>query len=336
MLLVSMFLSIVFIVVDVCASVIPNFSSTDGINPYWKFALVFKCFCDTIILDDFKTALEKLRRGVFETYETVRYDDGEDIGPGQSRRGGVDRRGKSRHMSIPISPKATRTKTQGMSHFGSISQAEGQADHLEVAPSTDHSSSSRYSNEMVKKEGIELEPQGRGNRRGQAREAVGKVGTKLAQLPSLGIATAFKKHAITSERPPPRPYPSGETTYSPLDPTRTTESRPLSMMPDRKSIPDPHHIPTDEELEADPTGWRAFEERRRVQVSREETDRMATALPPGHSLPIAHPGQPWGFCEEDYEPWGVNQVAQPPNGHADDYTIAKPGKKTEYDAEVGY
>lgn len=34
--------------------------SVGGINPYWKFASVFKCFTDTVILDDFKTSLDKL------------------------------------------------------------------------------------------------------------------------------------------------------------------------------------------------------------------------------------------------------------------------------------
>lgn len=31
------------------------------VNPYWKLALVFKCLTDMIILDDFKTCLDKLR-----------------------------------------------------------------------------------------------------------------------------------------------------------------------------------------------------------------------------------------------------------------------------------
>lgn len=31
------------------------------INPYWKLALIFKCLTDNIMLDDFKTELEKLR-----------------------------------------------------------------------------------------------------------------------------------------------------------------------------------------------------------------------------------------------------------------------------------
>lgn len=58
-----MFLSICFIILDILAvtKVIKGAGSPDGINPYWKFAFVFKCLTDTIILDDFKTALDRLR-----------------------------------------------------------------------------------------------------------------------------------------------------------------------------------------------------------------------------------------------------------------------------------
>src|SRR5215469_9988338 len=62
-LLLSMCLSIGFIVVDIL-SVTPVLSVglPDGINPFWKFAFIFKCFTDTIILDDFKTALDRLKQ----------------------------------------------------------------------------------------------------------------------------------------------------------------------------------------------------------------------------------------------------------------------------------
>jgi hypothetical protein len=59
-LLGSMVVSIIFIVVDVLA-VTPAIP-IGVINPFWKFAFIFKCLTDTIILDDFKTALDKLRR----------------------------------------------------------------------------------------------------------------------------------------------------------------------------------------------------------------------------------------------------------------------------------
>ena len=62
-LLGSMCLSVGFIIVDIL-SVTSVFSSSlpEGINPFWKLAFVFKCFTDTIILDDFKTALDKLKQ----------------------------------------------------------------------------------------------------------------------------------------------------------------------------------------------------------------------------------------------------------------------------------
>lgn len=57
-----MTLSVAFIIVDIC-SVTAVFTSSlpEGINPFWKLAFIFKCFTDTIILDDFKTALDKLK-----------------------------------------------------------------------------------------------------------------------------------------------------------------------------------------------------------------------------------------------------------------------------------
>ena len=33
---------------------------SSGINPYWRFALVFKCASDTIFLDDFKSVLDDI------------------------------------------------------------------------------------------------------------------------------------------------------------------------------------------------------------------------------------------------------------------------------------
>lgn len=60
--LFSMVVSIVFIILDIC-SVTGAFESTlpIGINPFWKLAFVFKCLTDMVVLDDFKTALDRLR-----------------------------------------------------------------------------------------------------------------------------------------------------------------------------------------------------------------------------------------------------------------------------------
>lgn len=58
----SMILSIVFIVLDILSvtSVLKN-SLPIGINPFWKLSFVFKCLTDAVVLDDFKTALDRLR-----------------------------------------------------------------------------------------------------------------------------------------------------------------------------------------------------------------------------------------------------------------------------------
>ncbi|KAJ6051945.1 hypothetical protein N7499_011333 [Penicillium canescens] len=62
-LLVSMCLSIIFMIVETC-SVLHAFNTADlptGIQPFWKLSFIFKCLCDTVILDDFKTALDQIR-----------------------------------------------------------------------------------------------------------------------------------------------------------------------------------------------------------------------------------------------------------------------------------
>lgn len=80
--LASMCLSIAFIIVDTC-SVLGVFNSASlpiGVQPFWKvcdisnigkalafsfaptqLSLIFKCLCNTIILDDFKKALDSIR-----------------------------------------------------------------------------------------------------------------------------------------------------------------------------------------------------------------------------------------------------------------------------------
>lgn len=54
----SMCVSIMFMVVDILA--VTPIIDMGGLNPFWKLAFIFKCFTDTIVLDDFKTALDKI------------------------------------------------------------------------------------------------------------------------------------------------------------------------------------------------------------------------------------------------------------------------------------
>ncbi|KAK4501278.1 hypothetical protein PRZ48_007085 [Zasmidium cellare] len=62
-LLGAMIVSIGFIIVDILSvtHVIGGKSLPDGINPFWKLAFVFKCLSDTMVLDDFKVALDRLK-----------------------------------------------------------------------------------------------------------------------------------------------------------------------------------------------------------------------------------------------------------------------------------
>lgn len=62
-LLMAMTLSIIFLILDILSvtHVINGSAAPDGINPFWKLSFVFKCLTDTVILDDFKTALDRLK-----------------------------------------------------------------------------------------------------------------------------------------------------------------------------------------------------------------------------------------------------------------------------------
>jgi hypothetical protein len=58
----AMLLSICFIVLDVLSVTdVLAHSLPVGINPFWKLSFVFKCLTDSVVLDDFKTALDRLR-----------------------------------------------------------------------------------------------------------------------------------------------------------------------------------------------------------------------------------------------------------------------------------
>ncbi|KAF2264671.1 hypothetical protein CC78DRAFT_463189 [Lojkania enalia] len=57
--LACMFFSIAFLLTDVVINAL-RVTKDSGINPYWRFALVFKCASDTIFLDDFKSVLDDI------------------------------------------------------------------------------------------------------------------------------------------------------------------------------------------------------------------------------------------------------------------------------------
>lgn len=54
-------LAIVLAMCDVVATILEGeLSTVDGIKPYWKLSLTFKCLTDAIMLDDFATELRRI------------------------------------------------------------------------------------------------------------------------------------------------------------------------------------------------------------------------------------------------------------------------------------
>lgn len=98
--LVAIFLAVVFTLVDILSTIVGGLGVVDGsvrvqlnifdgnlkivltvlrINPYWKLALVFKCLTDNILLDDFKSVLQRLGAMKLDgTNITAPYPDAED------------------------------------------------------------------------------------------------------------------------------------------------------------------------------------------------------------------------------------------------------------------
>ncbi|KAI6793089.1 hypothetical protein KC360_g6219 [Hortaea werneckii] len=103
-LLGAMFLSIAFIIIDILAvtHVISATSLPDGINPFWKLAFVFKCLTDTIVLDDFKSALDRLKNYKLEQMGSILSDGlrGEFTAVEQARR----KKDEDRGMALSTFP----------------------------------------------------------------------------------------------------------------------------------------------------------------------------------------------------------------------------------------
>jgi hypothetical protein len=159
-LLVAIILAMVFTTMDITASIV-NFGGSDGINPYWKLALVFKCLTDTIMLDDFKTELKRLgirrvqrdemRRGTI----ALTLDDDDDHHAYDSD--------KAQRGEMELSNDKAEFVPNGNQEFGF-------GDALRMGP-----------------------PQNHGQRKPSTKQAMGRVGQKISPLPNLG---AFRFSAI--------------------------------------------------------------------------------------------------------------------------------------------
>jgi len=147
-LLAAVCLAIIFTIMDILASILTGLSTVDGINPYWKLSLVFKCLTDTIMLDDFKTELKKLGFARMEREEAKR-------------------------NSVPLATKDSFA---------------GRHDEIENAGPMDSAmDDGPYSvslGEMLTSDG--QIPDNQERRKSATRQVLGKAGTKLSRLPSLG------------------------------------------------------------------------------------------------------------------------------------------------------
>lgn len=76
-LLIAMSLSIIFTVLDILAvtDVLKKDLPT-GIDPFWELAFVFKLLTDSVILDDFKTALDRLHAFKIASLSRLSAEDG--------------------------------------------------------------------------------------------------------------------------------------------------------------------------------------------------------------------------------------------------------------------
>lgn len=111
----SMVLSIIFIIVDILSVTEALQSSLPiGINPFWKLSFVFKCLTDSVVLDDFKTALDRLRAFKMSRMGSIPLDDGDlSVISAGDRQG---RRWHARYNSHTVDPMHGLDGDSGAAH----------------------------------------------------------------------------------------------------------------------------------------------------------------------------------------------------------------------------
>jgi hypothetical protein len=132
-----MMLSISFIILD-CLSVtnVINDGLPDGLNPFWKLAFVFKCFTDTIILDDFKTALDKLK-----VYKLGRIS-GSSGGAGGA--GAADSKASAGDSEPAVSPHQRHTEYAPWNESRGVTSDDRPIAHLTAVDEVDLESQLKY------------------------------------------------------------------------------------------------------------------------------------------------------------------------------------------------
>lgn len=128
-LLVAMLISIAFTILDILA--VTDALKKDlpaGIDPFWELAFVFKLLTDAVILDDFKTALDRLRALTISSFSMQ--EDGNGLPPfeiGNAQRGPSFASISSNQNSAPIGKnRAGRTESCKDDAKAVSSHVEGQ------------------------------------------------------------------------------------------------------------------------------------------------------------------------------------------------------------------
>jgi hypothetical protein len=126
----------------------------DRINPYWKLALVFKCLTDNIMLDDFKSVLQRL---------------------GAMELGGINAMLPNSMNMRPLGKERSADPIEE-EYAESSSRPRGHLASRHLGGVIDHDNALHESGP------------GDGNRRMVA-NAVGKLGIKIRRLPSIDSGT---------------------------------------------------------------------------------------------------------------------------------------------------
>ena len=185
-LLCAVCFAIVFTIMDILSSIIAKLSAVDGINPYWKLSLVFKCLTDTIMLDDFKTELRKLGHARMEKDEGLR------------RKSTALANAATKEDSYS-SPGPRRFEIEDVNNNnplgldGPLRGPEHGFTYTHMAPLRGPGKKLTNPEDMCLADFLtstedQIKPEKTPERRRQssARTAFGKIGTKISNLPSLG------------------------------------------------------------------------------------------------------------------------------------------------------
>lgn len=177
-----------------------QFANLDhSINPYWKLALVFKCLTDNIMLDDFKTALRKLGAHKYDA------NGGPQLRgfPGSSEKMSGH---EMNQMENPLERLNTRERQT------SLSGRALEADEV-------------------------LDSSGRGRRKTSVATPLGRVGTRIAELPPLptratlsGWTRTAKEKARASLKRRPGPSSTPETSIMNDEPDEGPENEQVDFI----------------------------------------------------------------------------------------------------------